>query len=285
MAIAFFCPLGHKLSVPDDRAGEQGRCPVCHQRLLVPQPGPEAAKDPTKDATDTGVPIETDSEVALSAVEFKVGGTESEGLGGAAPEPGTSTERAICPPPIPGQNALAAVASPPPLPPAPPASIRAPVQWLAWQRSDALDGYAVSRPDGRQLEIAYWLASLLPFAAAFCAAPALPHMQFAGEPGWAQLMLSAAILQLAYAAWLALLPDGSTIRVGMYLYAVSAAAYFVAMMAICFLDNSQLSSLELPRRGPAAAWCGLVVVVTLLTGGACRWIARHWRDEVANRAR
>ncbi|MGH7140906.1 MAG: hypothetical protein ACREHD_34685, partial [Pirellulales bacterium] len=37
MAIRFFCPLGHRLKVPEERAGKKGRCPICHQRLVVPQ--------------------------------------------------------------------------------------------------------------------------------------------------------------------------------------------------------------------------------------------------------
>src|SRR5581483_11915510 len=153
------------------------------------------------------------------------------------------------------------------------------VHWVAWRRADALEGYAVARPDPRQLEIAYWLASLLPFAAAFCAAPALPHMQFAGAPGWAQLMLCTAVLHIGYAAWLALLPDVSTVRVGMYLFATSATAYLAAMTAICFFSNSQLTALGLSgMRGPAAAWCGLAFVVVTLTAGACAWIARQWQD-------
>jgi hypothetical protein len=195
----------------------------------------------------------------------------------------------IQPPPSPWQNAVAPVASPPPLPdiPLPPepvpaassAASRASVHWLAWQRSDALEGYAIARPEPRQLEIAYWLASLLPFAAAFCAAPALPHMQFEGAPGWAQWMLCVAVLHIGFAAWLALMPDVSTIRVGTYLFSASAALYLTAMMAICFLSNSQLSAVGLSGlRSPAAAWCGLVFVVVSLTAGACGWIARHWQD-------
>jgi hypothetical protein len=37
MTIRFLCPLGHPLAVPDNRAGKKGRCPVCRQRVYVPQ--------------------------------------------------------------------------------------------------------------------------------------------------------------------------------------------------------------------------------------------------------
>ncbi|HEV3343281.1 MAG TPA: hypothetical protein VG125_23115 [Pirellulales bacterium] len=300
MSIHFVCPLGHKLKVPDDRAGQPGRCPVCHQRLFVPQVGTDAAERAGSAAeVDFGIaaPNEAASEVRASPnLEFDGWATEQEGSAaelvagaGMRRETETQTTPPTPPPPIPSQPGLAAIASPPPLPPAPPPTTVAPptqaevqraaVRWLLWRRADLLDGYAILRPDARQLEIAYWLASLLPFAAAFCAAPALPHLEFSGAPGWAQWMLCAAVLQVTYAAWLAILPDGSTVRVGMYLFAASAAAYLAGMTATCVLSNSQLSSLGLSGlRWPAAAWCGLACVVTSLTSGACGWIARHWHS-------
>lgn len=42
MAIHFYCPLGHRLAVPDDRAGKKGRCPVCHQKVIAPVADPRA---------------------------------------------------------------------------------------------------------------------------------------------------------------------------------------------------------------------------------------------------
>jgi hypothetical protein len=41
MAIHFYCPLGHRLVVPDDRAGKKGRCPACHQLVIAPVPNPQ----------------------------------------------------------------------------------------------------------------------------------------------------------------------------------------------------------------------------------------------------
>ncbi|MGC3970018.1 MAG: hypothetical protein QM775_22640 [Pirellulales bacterium] len=40
MAIHFYCPLGHRLVVPDERAGKKGRCPVCEQLVIVPVADP-----------------------------------------------------------------------------------------------------------------------------------------------------------------------------------------------------------------------------------------------------
>ena len=43
MPIHFYCPLGHRLAVPDERVGKKGRCPVCHQKVYVPVPDPQAS--------------------------------------------------------------------------------------------------------------------------------------------------------------------------------------------------------------------------------------------------
>lgn len=50
MPIHFYCPLGHRLVVPDERAGKKGRCPECQQRVFVPVPNPapsSSAKAPS----------------------------------------------------------------------------------------------------------------------------------------------------------------------------------------------------------------------------------------------
>ncbi|MGE0610023.1 MAG: hypothetical protein AB7O62_23230, partial [Pirellulales bacterium] len=44
MAIRFECPLGHRLIVPDERAGKKGKCPVCRQRVVIPRPGDASSK-------------------------------------------------------------------------------------------------------------------------------------------------------------------------------------------------------------------------------------------------
>ncbi|HWA97493.1 MAG TPA: hypothetical protein VG713_03345 [Pirellulales bacterium] len=41
MPIHFYCPLGHRLVVPDEREGKKGRCPVCHQKVYVPVANPQ----------------------------------------------------------------------------------------------------------------------------------------------------------------------------------------------------------------------------------------------------
>jgi hypothetical protein len=40
MAIRFVCPFGHPIKAADNRAGKKGRCPVCHQKVIVPVANP-----------------------------------------------------------------------------------------------------------------------------------------------------------------------------------------------------------------------------------------------------
>lgn len=38
MTIKFYCPSGHRLKAPAQKAGLEMACPVCHQRSIVPRP-------------------------------------------------------------------------------------------------------------------------------------------------------------------------------------------------------------------------------------------------------
>ena len=49
MPVRFLCPFGHKLVVPDHRAGKKGRCPTCHQKVIVPVANPLPSGKPKKD--------------------------------------------------------------------------------------------------------------------------------------------------------------------------------------------------------------------------------------------
>jgi hypothetical protein len=325
MAIRFFCPLGHRLKVPDERAGKKGRCPVCHQRLVVPQISADetinsvlsASEKQTERVEDSPgsdsdlipddcvVPSDADNEVssvshpdnehaatlpqAMSS-QLSAGPLEATPVILQSADDAVRGEKALASAPLPAQ---AIAVSPPPLPaevtrngvvPAVPGSqseAHAPrrhLRWAVWARGDAQEAFAISRPTPRQLEVVYWLACLLPFAAVFCAAPAVPHMQFAGAPAWAQALVCMACLQLAYAAWLAMVPDWSTVRVGMYLLGAVAILDLLCAVILSSLPESPLVSLGLAgMRATASAWCILSAVVSGMVSAACRWIAHRWR--------
>jgi hypothetical protein len=322
MAIHFVCPLGHRLKVPDERAGKKGRCPVCNQRLIVPRlaPAPSGSvvvapdrvsslegtsqlsfSSPT--ATDVSSPVTPQAEGDFVAeVETEAAASTSDPLpidmnaktvvADSGNQPPVANGLAIEPPPIPSAQSTSAIV-PPPLPesPAPDALfvetstlesngavVQRSVRWFAWRSAKALEGYAIYQPHPRQLEIAYWLAGLLPFAVAFCAAPALAHLQFSEAPLWAQLMLTGAVAQLGDVVWLAIMPDRSTVRVGIAVFAASAAAYFIGLIQVSLASDAQLASLGLVEvRWAAQAWCCLAVVLESLASLACGWVGLRWR--------
>jgi DNA-directed RNA polymerase subunit RPC12/RpoP len=49
MSITFTCEYcGKKIKSPDEAAGKWGKCPACHNRILVPQPGCEQEEEELK---------------------------------------------------------------------------------------------------------------------------------------------------------------------------------------------------------------------------------------------
>lgn len=353
MSIRFYCPLGHRLKVPDHRLGKKGRCPICRERVIVPSLSlPRVRK--VKPSNGEAEPVMVDSSPGSSprtfdqcAAEFLTRETEisiaekMEAITNQAlkklssPAPASqATEVPIDAPPdlelpvesqaapaatvaeepvtsaafedqallsffassTPLSTALSTIEPPaselppaqllPPSPPSPlPISPVAPptrsmiaaatarkTTWWTWSTWDSIAQYAVCRPTAPQLEATYWLASLLPFAIVLCAAPAVGHLRLNAAPAWAQAMLLLAGAQLVYAVWLALLPDYSTLRVGLFLFAASALLEGLGMVG----SLSTPAILDLSSRGTAAVWCGGCLVAMAGLSYACAKVAARW---------
>lgn len=114
MPIRFYCPLGHRLVVPDERAGKKGRCPQCHQKVYVPvadpQPSGRAKRPVTSepialDAATTDPPEILEPPVARAANERKPSGGQTK-----ATARGSSRGRAARPLPAPDPHDPAALA-------------------------------------------------------------------------------------------------------------------------------------------------------------------------------
>lgn len=69
MSIHFYCPLGHRLVVSDERAGKKGRCPICRQRVFVPEPNPEPSGRP-KTSAAMQTPMRDDMLEAMALEEL-----------------------------------------------------------------------------------------------------------------------------------------------------------------------------------------------------------------------
>jgi hypothetical protein len=122
------------------------------------------------------------------------------------------------------------------------------------------------------------LAVILTISAILGAAPALGYWQLAGAPAWAQFMLLVACAQLAYAAWLVLLPDWRALRLGTVLFGAVAAGYGTILALVVWPPAEVPTPLDISVADPlAAAWCGANVLVSALVGFTCARIASKWR--------
>ncbi len=260
--------------------------------LELPQPPPTMPYPAMPAATVAGAPLAAASPAEVPAlvgslpIEPTIGAaaTDDQALfsffASAAPLPSAAQAPRVSPASAPPSLPMP---PPPPVPPpiaamvaSPPAAVAAPAvartAWWTWATRDTLGQYPVYRPAAGQLEITYWLASLLPFAIVLCAAPAVSHLRLNAAPAWAQAMLLLAGAQLVYAVWLALLVDYSTLRVGMSLFAASAALYGLAILIVL----SKPAWFGLSAGGSAAAWCAGCLAIMAGLSYACAKIGARW---------
>jgi len=304
MAIRFLCPLGHPIKAADHRSGKKGRCPICHQKIIVPVPDPEPSGSEKRswDAPDPQR-IEIDDHASSSAqvsgrrkrrhrLKSQRSIVATELLLESTPDrsaplfPKLAIDDSAALAPLPSPSPPPAVVVPPPvsdritIPPKPSPGRSSPKpepppRWVGRMKS----GYDhVYRADAKQVEMVYWLAAMLLFAVVFGVAPALSHWQLAAAPAWARIVLLVAAAQLVYIAWLVLLPDWSTVRVGMVLFAMVGAGYAAAMAMVGSMSQGTPPLLGLARAGASTAgWCGANVVVMGLLSFACGRLATQWR--------
>ncbi|MEX0711162.1 MAG: hypothetical protein WD278_02355 [Pirellulales bacterium] len=311
MSIRFVCPLGHRLKVPDHRAGKKGRCPRCHQRVIVPvsDPRPSGQAKRSWNAGDAATDQPPWSGRSKTKGPRKTSGKKLRTKSGRVKKPGgpsAGASPAESPPVarlagIPAANAPTrdkAAKQPRPAHPAssrqrPPSTSLAPAvagatpagatttagrlappRWIGRARPELLAHG--SRPGARRLETAYWLAAAFACLAVFGSAPALEHLNVATAPGWARLLLLASAVELIYVAWLASLPDWSTIRVGVVVWGLAAMLHTLWMVSMAFAPDSQ--SLGFPASGSSAlAFSAANLVLASLASYFCGRISADWR--------
>ena len=151
--------------------------------------------------------------------------------------------------------------------------------------SNTPGGNRVYRPDRGKVQTVHMLAVALAAVACFNAGPAIfKHANLWQAPDWARLVLVVAVIQLVYVAWMASIPDWSTVWVGMLVFALVCAAHAVAMAVVMFtpLDTPLVLGLENVRH-TAAGWCFAVLSLNGMLTYACGRVAAKWRraNEVA----
>lgn len=102
--------------------------------------------------------------------------------------------------------------------------------------------------------------------------PALKHWDLAAAPGWARGVLLWSALQLAYAVWLATVPDWGALWVAMIVFATTATLYgTVGTVALAMPPEFDLPLDLAAVRSTATVWC---FTMALLMIGAAYWCGR-----------
>ncbi|HEX4149379.1 MAG TPA: hypothetical protein VHY20_10340 [Pirellulales bacterium] len=372
MPIRFYCPLGHRLVVPDERAGKKGRCPECHQRVYVPVAEPQVRRGARQSLDERGIGLDETASISpevLDAPQASVrvkarpeaaGKAPGAAMPQAAPEPldfkdpmalaldeitamgrppavimyehnelqesqapgssllppmvrGSETRLArqtasaaspaaaapspaIASPAMPGRPpAMAPAASSPPAPrasPRLPAGTAGPAATVpqtgalsrhrGWIRSATVEEISrASQPESTRLQMAYLLAGSLLALSLMASWPALTHFRQNADADWVVIVLLMSVGQLLYVVWLLSLPDWTTLRVGMVLCALCAAAYAAALSIVIATPVTHSVVLGLTDvRSRAGLWsallCGLMCVVCYGFGRE----ASAWHDEL-----
>lgn len=138
-------------------------------------------------------------------------------------------------------------------------------------------------PDKAKVHTVYLLAAGMAAVSVFCAVPGLQHLNLAEAPDWARFVLLLSALQLVYCAWMASLPDWSTVWVGMVVFAVVSAIYGMGLAIATATPVERPVVLELTDvRGTARGWCAAAMLLTGLMTYCCGRVSGGWRRSLAS---
>jgi hypothetical protein len=142
---------------------------------------------------------------------------------------------------------------------------------------EPIEGY---QPDPGKLQTVYLLTVVLGAGVALSAAPALPYLNLLEAPGWARIVLLVAALQLVYIAWMASIPDWSTVWIGMVVFALAAAFYGAGTAVLMFTPPDRVVPLDLhDLRDKAKGWCAAMLLLNTLMTYGCGRVAGRWRRQ------
>jgi hypothetical protein len=112
-------------------------------------------------------------------------------------------------------------------------------------------------------------------------APAVTQLNLATAPDWARASVLLALLELAYAAWIVLTPDWSSLRVAMCLAAGVATLYGAALGASLLTPRFAAAPLDMHEApGGAPLWCATIICGALALAYACGRLSHLWRAAV-----
>ena len=270
MPLRVKCPAGHKLIVPDDRAGRTLRCPRCGEEVVVPGEEARVAEARDSKAREGEAPAEPPESGQ---------GTEDRGQEAPALEsPAVEATSIACE--VQAHAAKSDEAD---------QRLERPFDFLTSVEPPRATPVAARQPKvsaqlhadaGRTLAV-YQLAAALVAAAVVSVVPAVWDMvEYAKSAEldappvarWALVLFFLAVVQLAYAVYLFQLPDWSSVWVVTVFLLVQAAGYAGVLGIVLISDQSGLlvgqQGLQLADKlagGQAALWClCMVSVATIL---------------------
>lgn len=137
----------------------------------------------------------------------------------------------------------------------------------------------VYKADPDKVQTVHLLLIGLVLGALFTVGPLAWHPNLFAAPNWVRLVLLIALLQLAYVAWLASLPDWASVWVAMLVNALVATLYGAALAIVLYtpVDAPLPLGLGDVSRRTAAGWCLCVVLITTLLTFACGRVCAVWR--------
>lgn len=135
-----------------------------------------------------------------------------------------------------------------------------------------------SRP--QQIRAAYIVSSVAGALAFLGACPALLALRHPPVAGWVWLVLLLTLIEIAYALWLASLPDWSTLWVGMALGAAVAVLYALVLVAAMATPESRSLPIGLDDvRSSLGGWAVLLLVSHSALAYVAGWISSRWRRD------
>jgi hypothetical protein len=93
MPIRFYCPLGHRLVVPDERAGKKGRCPQCRQKVYVPVADPRPSGQPKQPLAGEAIELDQAGDASPGVLDAP----RAAAPGGSQGQLATATARRLSP--------------------------------------------------------------------------------------------------------------------------------------------------------------------------------------------
>jgi len=135
------------------------------------------------------------------------------------------------------------------------------------------------RVEPHYLATVRWLAVAQVIFTVICMWPAIKHFDAMATPNWAKIVLGLSLAQVFYLVWMWTVPDWSTLRVMVVVFASIASFYAMAMAIAYYAPPGEPAFLGWGdlRNSVTTLWCGLVVMLSGLMTYLCGRASAQWK--------